>query len=340
MFVNEPQTTLCMSAGIDYVTATTKPGIREKILSGLARTWFASREAEGYRPNQWSFNGYVGETIDGLSYGQRYDSSIVRVSSDLARLHGRTVLRMSEHVSRLDVQVTLIDDVVYADWADRAYVDSRNDGRVTAGITRTSLRHDSPDGAMFTLGSRVSERYYRIYDKKAESKGVWPPGSWRWEIEYKGNRAVRVAAHLATDAWSAEACRSVVQTGFSDYGIELPCARLPRSWRDASPREETDDEKRLEWLRTSIRPTIERLRETLGHAQMLEVLGLDDVDLVTGEFADEQQKGDDHVHAIHSRRRSKPHGDTAPSSDAPSSDLRGSSVTGDQDRSETSGPAG
>lgn len=335
MLINESQGLTCLSAGIDYVTATGTPGIRERILSGLVRTWFKKREGEGHHGKQWSFNGYSGETIDGLSYGQRYDSSIVRVSGELARERGATVLRLSTHVSRLDVQITLQDDVQVCSWAKRAQDQAWDDGRVKSGMTKTTLSQSTPDGTMYTLGSRISERYYRIYDKTAESKGLWPPGCWRWEIEYKGNRATRVAAHIAADAWSAEACRSVVDSAFSDYGIELPYDRMPRNWKDRSPREETDDEKRLEWLSSTIRPAVQRLRESIDHVTILEALGLDDVDLVTGELTDERQKGDDDVHAHYTRRRSKPHGGPAPSTDAGSGDLRGEGLPGDQDGPQT-----
>jgi hypothetical protein len=340
MIISDPQTLLCPSAGIDYVTCTTKPGMKDRLIMGLVPRWFAQRESEGYHPAQWSFNSYVGETIDGLSYGQRHDGSIVRLSSEMARIHGRTVLRLANHVSRLDVQVTLTDDCNGMDWAAWADQEARHDKRIESGVTRSSLRHDTPDGAMFTLGSRVSERYYRIYDKSAESKGVWPSGTWRWEVEYKNARAGRVAQHLATDAWSGEACRGLVSDAFADYGIVVPSSPLPRNWRDHSPREETTDERRLLWLETTIRPAVARLREAFSYDRLLTALGLDDVDLATGEIADEQQKGDDIVHAPYPRRGTQSDGDPTPSGDFGSGALRGPSVPDDEDRPETRGPTG
>ena len=62
-------------------------------------------------------------------------------------------------------------------------------------------------GEMVTFGSRQSETYLRVYDKRIEAagKGETVEGPWvRWELEFKKERAqlcVDLFAHLPVDEW-------------------------------------------------------------------------------------------------------------------------------------------
>ncbi|MBK5282935.1 MAG: replication initiation factor domain-containing protein [Nitrospiraceae bacterium] len=66
---------------------------------------------------------------------------------------------------------------------------------------------DDIQGEMVTFGSRQSESYLRVYDKRieAQGKGKTVDGSWvRWELEFKKERAqlcVDLFAHLPLDEW-------------------------------------------------------------------------------------------------------------------------------------------
>jgi DNA relaxase NicK len=66
---------------------------------------------------------------------------------------------------------------------------------------------DDIQGEMITFGSRQSESYLRVYDKRieAQGKGKTVDGSWvRWELEFKKDRAqlcVDLFAHLPLDEW-------------------------------------------------------------------------------------------------------------------------------------------
>ena len=66
---------------------------------------------------------------------------------------------------------------------------------------------DDIQGEMVTFGSRQSETYLRVYDKRMEAagNGETVEGSWvRWELEFKKDRAqlcVDLFAHLPVDEW-------------------------------------------------------------------------------------------------------------------------------------------
>jgi DNA relaxase NicK len=186
---------------------------------------------------------------------------------------------MADNVSRIDVQVTIQETNPCINHAIRGLDAAKQDRRVKAGMTITSLISSTPAGTTAYIGARVSQRFYRIYDKSAESKGIYPPGCWRFEVEYKGPRAEMVGKELARLQGTPDASRQIVEQAFYDYGVVIPCRALSSSWRDTSPRTETTDERRLRWLEKSIAPVIGRMMESMDRRTVLQALGI----IVDGE---------------------------------------------------------
>jgi len=180
---------------------------------------------------------------------------------------------MADQVSRLDLQLTVLDRVGDVDWARIAFVNAGDLEAVKAGILGTKLTRSTPEGATFNLGSRASERYLRLYDKTAESKGEYPNRCWRYEIEYKDTRANGVANSIHTARFPVEKVYDAVKAVYGAYGITIPCAPPGRYWEDAGYRHVTDDERRLAWVATCIRPVIRRLVEAYDAETIATLLG-------------------------------------------------------------------
>jgi hypothetical protein len=263
-----------ISAGVDWITATSRKGTRGTLLSTLANRWRDLHEAEGHQVKAWRWEGYDGHTMDSLSVGTRPDGTIVRLSGDLARQRAPQLLSLADNVSRIDVQVTIQETDLCVNHARRGMAAAKQDRRVKAGMCTTSFITSTPEGSTAYIGSRASERYFRIYDKSAESKHAYPPGCWRFEVEYKGKRAFSVGERMRRLGRSAEGCRCVVVQAFLDYGVIIPAPHLPTSWRDTSPRMETTDERRLRWLESSIAPVVSRMMESLDRPTVMEALGI------------------------------------------------------------------
>jgi len=263
-----------ISAGVDWITATTRKGTHRSLVGILARRWRDQHESEGNTVKPWEWQGYRGHTMDSLSVGDREDGTIVRLSGDLARQRAPQLLTLCDNVSRIDVQVTIQEKNLCINHAMRGLDAAKQDRRVKAGMCATSLISSTPAGTTAYIGTRISERFYRIYDKSAESKQAYPPGCWRYEVEYKGPRAMSVGDRLHQDKGNTEAVRGVVEQAFLDYGVALPCLALPPGWRDSSPRTETTDERRLRWLETSVAPVVGRMMESLDRRIVLEALGI------------------------------------------------------------------
>lgn len=265
-----------LSAGLDWVSASTKTGLKASLVQTMAAAWLRSQANAGFEAAPFDWNGYAGRRIEGISYGERADGTFVRLSGEMARVHGHVLLGYATHASRLDVQVTLQENNRAIDWADLVSTSVQRDPRVSTGRIAATHVADNQGGHTFYLGRRASDRFFRVYNKYAESKGTWPAGSWRFEVEYKGRRVESWHERLKNEPWSAQRAIEIVKAAFKSYGFELPVQNTGAPFRDTLVRPQTTDEKRLEYLGTSVRPLVQRLRECYGVDTLRRILDLND----------------------------------------------------------------
>jgi hypothetical protein len=265
-----------LSTGIDWITTTTKDEHRARFVRTLAELWLCKQQEAGHERLDFAWNGYIGWRSEGISYGDRGDGTLVRLSGDQARLHGSVLAGRCDHISRIDFQVTLQDPNEAHDWAESASDEASQNTRVSSGQTECNLISSNRTRSTLYLGRRISERFFRIYNKYEESKHAWPEGSWRYEVEYKGNRAVHFRDLLRRGDFTSEHARDTVVRAFQDYGITVPAAPLPRLWSDKAPRRPTTDEGRLRYLGVCVRPMVAKLTEAYGRDTILDLLQLGD----------------------------------------------------------------
>ena len=269
-----PFPTTVLSSGLDWVTATASKEHHQLFMVTLGTKWLRDQEAAGYEVTPMAWQGYTGMRVEGVTVGTRADGVLVRLSGPTAHQHGDQLIRLADHVSRIDYEVTTRDTAAALDWADAIASKLREDPRIASG--RTSLTHvtDNAGGHTLYLGRRISDRFFRVYNKTAESKGEWPPGAWRFEVEYKGRRAETHAARIAGQEWQAHKAADAVKSAFRDYGVVLPFPYIGADHRDFAPRRQTDDEKRLKYLGTVVRPMVRKLRDAYGATTLRELLDL------------------------------------------------------------------
>jgi hypothetical protein len=104
---------------------------------------------------------------------------------------------------------------------------------------------------------------------------VYPPGSWRYEIEYKGDIAEQVARALVISTDSTSLILNTIHEDLARVGVTAP---WPMDSADAirptTVRDKLDNERRMAWLRTSVRHSIERLASSYSEQDILTALGL------------------------------------------------------------------
>jgi DNA relaxase NicK len=140
------------------------------------------------------------------------------------------------------------------------------------------LRRNDARGKTLYLGRRASERFIRVYDKAAESRLPDYELCWRAEVQYAGALANRRASQYTFGRSDPVLCHSVVLFELARRGISW--MRLPERLCFADEaqfkRKSTTNARRLEWLRTQVRPTVEKLIDAGALEEVRSVLGIPD----------------------------------------------------------------
>jgi Replication initiation factor len=258
----------------DWLTATASNFAQHQSLLYVGEQLGADDEKRGDRIETWGFQGYRGFQTSSVRYGYRDDGAILILSGETAGEYIQHVATVAEHFSRVDYCVTAVDEeeriappVDY--WDKWPYFGSRAGGH--PGLTRIQ---NSVGGSTIAIGARSSAYYARCYDKTAESKGVYPKRSWRWEVEFK-----RHASEAEHHTWrkgplGQGAIRAIVAREFVRQGFMVPWTRDDPNPRAAPPPRQHDADRALEWLKEQVGPCVAWLCEARGEEQVLGALGI------------------------------------------------------------------
>lgn len=263
-----------VEVGVDWLTATFTHGRPSAAIATLADRWQRDRSLDGFDLKPWAWNGYRGSVVDGITWGTRDDGSIIRLSGKFARQHYLAATSFATNISRIDVQLTAYNPVWPSGLATSINQGVAGHPMVLSGQTQTTLTRHTPAGETLNIGSRSSNRYYRIYDKAAESKGEYEQGTWRYEIEYKADRAYRLAKRLERGLTNDNQILELLSQAFAEYNVITPIVSKPIGWKERDVVRTTDDQRRLEWLRSCIRPCVIRMHEAFSADVLAEALGL------------------------------------------------------------------
>jgi len=261
-----------LDASIDWFTVTVTDGLRLRFMEAKASRVMTELESIGGPRTYTNRLGFVGDRVDGFFYGKRGDTLMVIGSGEVAAKQATFFLGLATTVTRLDLAVTLQDLDIDRDWTAIALRQASFDGRVDSGLLKTHRIEGTPDGRTLYVGSRSSDRYIRIYDKSAESKGKWPERSWRWEIEYKRPRAGIVAARLLRPGPTPSSVVDVVASALADVRIILPYGDPPSGWTSKAPPPETNDETRLRYTTRVVGPFLKGLMDAVGEERVVDAL--------------------------------------------------------------------
>lgn len=263
-----------VEVGVDWLTATYTHGRPSAAIAVLADRWQRDRSQDGFDLKPWAWNGYRGSVVDGVTWGTRDDGSILRLSGKFARQHFLAATSFATNVSRIDLQLTAYNSSWPTGLATSVNLGVAGHPAVISGQTQTTITRHTPSGETLNIGSRSSNRFFRIYDKAAESGGEYEVGTWRYEIEYKADRAYRLAKRLERGITNDQEILELLSAAFAEYNVITPIVSKPMGWKERDIARTTDDQRRLEWLRTCIRPCVVRMHEAFSADVLAEALGL------------------------------------------------------------------
>jgi len=179
---------------------------------------FAGKGSHGYQARLTNDQG-VSVMLDGSSAQGVHVTLPGGVLWNLREL-GATDKSLCEYVTANSGKISRLDTAVNIHAGDMTIGDLELAYRLCKARTkahhglRISGVHIANDG--LTVGSRVSERYFRAYDKRAES-GAPGPRWIRLELEAKGNQAKNIASAIAR----SESARTVINKSIKMY-VDFP----------------------------------------------------------------------------------------------------------------------
>lgn len=268
-----------VTSGIDWLTATLP------LYSAMDNQWVerALRHvdavvADGHRLEYARLNGYDGVRSGGCFVGSRFDGHMVQFSGAYADMVFDEVYRPDAHFSRLDLQTTVKYRVMPKRVAKDAYRDAitENETISVARRRKVYIIVGSDGGDTCYVGSPSSDERGRIYNKEVQSEDILYMRTWRYEVVLKNDKATVCAGSIPK--------RATTRPQFvSDYcghwwekrGITVPWllaqTPLPICPVRTVP---TDIERKLNWLKHQVRPTIEYLLTVQDKESILALLGL------------------------------------------------------------------
>jgi len=276
------------TAAVDWLTVTSK-GSHQKIkMFDYAREELENLKRQGNVAKPWKFKGYEGWSCASFRWGTREDSDIAMLSGGEAQRGFLSLLEITDHATRVDLAVTVTLAEPLKDIALEAYVKLLKDIESGAVTTRKcSIVQGNDGGQTLYVGSRISDQLGRLYDKGIESiereQESIPQGKiWRYEVEFKQERARRVVSQLRKFTPKDKIHEGIGQTVLVWYEVRgittlmKQADYLPFSTEVSATI--SDDEKTLRWLSHGVSPAVKRLIARGKGKEVLWALGLEGID--------------------------------------------------------------
>ena len=253
-----------VSVGVDYLTVV---GHSTESIDQMREIAFALMEveiSEGMFSRPLGFAGYEGFQVGSVYYGERADGCIVRVGGNLAAAHYQRLLKVSDNVTRIDLQSTCRLEGNVSRFIRGLFTTHKNYSNKFKRAPKPSLFIGRDESCTMYSGSRQSDRYGRIYDKGLESGLSQFQNCVRFEVEFKGKRARRLAYSLGQRVIKFSELSASVWSFFSNRGVLIKFRSVFSNSREilisSLSRARTPDCARvLEWLQRSVRPSVSRL---------------------------------------------------------------------------------
>lgn len=268
-----------MQAGIDWLSISMPVACHslpqwirngQKVIEGICD--------EGHKIEYRRLLGYEGVSAANCFVGANEQGGYMQFCGAYADSAFDRVYDPICKVSRLDLQVSTKFDVMPTNIAKEAYRDAiRANENLPNGRKRKVWIIVGSDGGDTTyIGAPSSEQRGRIYNKEVQSELVAYARTWRYEVVFRNDISTSIARYIAsytlkrTD-WVISCVidwynkRGVAFDWFFDrLDIAVPLERT----------KPTDVERKMEWLRTQVNPTVRYLLTVCDRDDILLALGL------------------------------------------------------------------
>jgi DNA relaxase NicK len=272
-----------ITAGIDWITMSARVPVdrlENGVLWATVNPILLELDRMGVKMKDVSYRGYHGVDYNGVRYLENDDWSFAECPGEYAQrvFLAWLVVRDRVRVTRLDLHVDVTGEEVGSWWGKSHHQQAHHP---RDKYRRAVSEWGGVDGGYTCyIGSPTSDYRVRIYRKDRESPieyKDWPFPVWRYEIVIRKPYSDRIARNLASlkQPERPSAIASYVYDELHSRGVNPTWKRGDtESIGVPGGRTTTPVEKTIEWLRTSVSPTVLRLIEQGHLADVVRALGL------------------------------------------------------------------
>jgi hypothetical protein len=244
--------------GVDWITLKAVVGPEAKHLYQTVRALQDEQAGEGNRIRPWAVAGYIGHSVRHIRYGVKAGAVRVELSGDPADRYWRELVQLATDVRRIDVKVDVTFPRDVGDLADRAYHAPPVPLGQNLPAIEKSLWVGSTGGATCYVGRMGGDRFGRLYNKHAESRGEYPPHTWRYELQERTPFSGVTSGYLRDVDELPRAIAAYVSAFYTRHGI-APWFKADRINLPAISRtRRTDLSAYRAWLRSQVAPGVRR----------------------------------------------------------------------------------
>lgn len=263
-----------VSSGIDWLSIRTSDFQQSNAYSALAYEVFHRKKIVGEKVEHSVRVGFAGRNVSGLFIGHRESTTLLTLSSEVAREYGPVALKLGGSVARIDLQATIDLGASPRNLASDSYYQAKVMPLSGGRPRELKLTQTHPAGDTLNVNKRTSDLYGRIYDYGAAHSQGEKHRLWRYEIEAKRSTAKNISSSLTGCDDLGAVAESLVHHWFNSRVPLMP-------WKperiSATQNLAADPRRRdvLTWFETSLSITVGRAIKDYGLDRVLKALSLD-----------------------------------------------------------------
>jgi Replication initiation factor len=268
-----------VTAGLDWITLTLPVGaVSDQVWLNTGLSCLDTVVQEGYELQYRDLLGYSGVGAGGSFVGTRHDTHMMQFSGRHADAFFADIYRFDAHISRLDVQVTVKFKKMPKGVAKEAYRDAiaENETIPVGRRRKIWVIVGSDGGDTCYVGSSSSDARGRIYNKEVQSEDPKYSRTWRFEVMLRNGQATSLSRSIQARLTArTQFCSDWVAIWFEKRGVKAPWT-FDETFVPIPPLRTlpTDTERKLNWLKHQVSPTVKYLLTQCEKDTILTLLGL------------------------------------------------------------------
>lgn len=258
-----------VTAGIDWVSVTLgRNELDYQVWKGDCYYALGEIAKTGNQLISRKLQGFEGLSCDNCFVGENETMGFAQFTGEKANWAFEYAHHIKAHCSRIDVQITVQTDIADVNQGKRNLREARNYNKTLPKARQRKIDFWLGENGADTvyIGSASSDQRGRIYNKEAQSEDIQYTKCWRYEAVFRNDYGTRMFRKLFDkDTARTDECVSQVVEFFRQRGVSIrSLEHIVASELRPMVKKPSDVERKLEWLRKQVQPTIRKLRE-LGY---------------------------------------------------------------------------